>query len=77
MKKIKTVADILTKEQFADSFRKFANDIENGEIKILDIKHKHNRKCMGYNMTVTLQVPKELEELKKHTITFPALKSNI
>lgn len=74
MKKIKTASDILTKEEFAAKFRKFADEIEKGDIKILDIKHKHDRKCMGYNMTVILQITKELEELKKYTTTYPVLK---
>lgn len=64
---------VLSQKEISDSFRKFADNIENGDIKILDIKHRHNRKIMGYNITITLQVPKEIEELKKYTITIPKL----
>jgi hypothetical protein len=64
----------IDKEQLIKSLNGLINQIGKDEIKVLDIKHKRNRKNMSYNITFNIQITKEIEEFKKHVITFPPLK---
>lgn len=74
MKKARYISDIISQKDIAKSFRRFADDIEKGSVKIIDIKHKRDRKHVGcYNTTIILQDMREVEEVKKHSVTFPAL----
>jgi len=60
---------IETKLEKLEILRKIILGIENNEIDLIEIKDKHN-KDVTWTISLKISIKKEVEELKKHCITF-------
>jgi hypothetical protein len=58
----------IKKEEQIKMLSNLIDKIKNNEIDLIDVKNKHN-KDLSWNINIKIRIKKEIEELKKHTIT--------